>query len=455
MHRLPYILFVVVFFIPFLSVRLGVLPGAARLVFELVSGGVFLASLAYCSYHKIFSVGVRYIVLFLIVCVLFFIGGVVNSVDPATAFSGLRNYLKYTPLFLLPLVYAYSEEQMKGQLKFLLGLGLLQFPVVVFQKFVFLTPSDWVAGTLVIGSIMSIYLVCCVVMLVGLYFRGFLKDKLLLLLVPLLFIPTMLNESKGTLVLMFFGLLVVMLAAGLKKSHIIASVSVLVATLSIFTLVYNISFSEDAGKSDLVTFFTDMDKGIGWYLYSGDSVEVDPDHVLGEKTDVIGASPSFDAEEVRDRIRRIDAIVLPLRVLSDDPVKLLLGLGIGNASESSLKNFGFEGEYSFLARLNISMPLLPMLLWEVGVLGVFLYLLFFCFIYRDARYLAKKGDFSGGIALGWIGVVVILALSFPYKNFLLFEVLGALFFYLSGYIVSKRYRVNVEEGKLWRRNDQF
>ena len=68
MNRLPYIIFLVVFFVPFLTRVLRILPGPTVLVFELVSGLIFLVALLYGSFHKVFSVSPKYLILFLAVC---------------------------------------------------------------------------------------------------------------------------------------------------------------------------------------------------------------------------------------------------------------------------------------------------------------------------------------------------------------------------------------------------
>jgi len=87
--------------------------------------------------------------------------------------------------------------------------------------------------------------------------------------------------------------------------------------------------------------------------------------------------------------------------------------------------------------LNDSTPALGKFLWEFGVLGTFLFLLFFYFIFDDARRLAVRNGFAGTFAVGWGAVVPIIIVSLPYKNFMIFAVLGCLFWYFSGYICAK------------------
>ncbi len=437
MNKLPYIIFLTVFFVPFLTSALGILPRSFSLIFELVSGGIFILAIIYGSVNKSFIVSPKYLILFFILCLHLIFGAIVNSVDAGTVVSGLRWHLRYMPLFLLPFVFHFSEHEIKGQFKFLLTLAILQFPLVVIQKFVLGWHPDPIAGTLVIGSVMSIYLVSCIVILAALYFRNYIGVKSFLVLSLILFLPTTLNETKGSIILMFAALLVILFSVKLKKSHIVLISASMTGMLLIFIFVYNQLF-DVAGEQGLVNFFSDTDRGVGFYLYSGDALEINPENALEPTSPIIGALPSLDIQN--DRIRRLDAVVLPIRVLSEDPIKLLMGLGLGNASDSSISIL--SGRYPFLARLSKAMPALPQLMWEIGVVGIIIYIVFFYFIYRDARSLGKINSFSGAFAIGWAGIVVLIVLSLPYKNFMIFNVLGALFWYFSGYVAAERIRMN-------------
>jgi len=437
MNKLPYVVFLIVFFIPFFTRGLNILPGPTVLLFELMSGLIFVIALFYFAYHKSFSVSPKYLILFLVVCLHFTVGAVANSMDPATVFAGIRSYLKYMPLFFLPLVYAYSDKEFTGQLKFLTTLALLQVPLVIIEFFILGWGPDIVGGTFWLGSYMSIFMVSTIVVLIAFYFRERIDGKSFLMLALLIFIPTTLNESKGTVILLTLGILVIMLAGNLKRSQIIMATSILVIMISSFTVIYNMYFTSYASTAGgFWSFFTTNPAGIENYLYSGDSKEIDPDTILEPPSSLPGALSSLEEEKYRSR--RIDSIILPLRALSNDPVKLLLGLGIGNTSKSASMRF-FAGQYSFLEEGDVLGSALSGFIWEIGILGVFLYILFFGFIYRDAKYLAKTEGLPGAFALGWTGVVVVILISLPYKNIFLSETLSVLVWYLSGYIAAKSY----------------
>lgn len=442
MSKIPYVVILIVFFIPFLARGLSLLPGASVLLFEAISGLTLLVSLVYCAYHKSLFLSLKYLFLFLLLCLLFVAGAVVNAVDPAVVFSGIRSYVKYVPLFVLPLVYPFVERQINGQLKFLIALGLLQLPLVIIEFGVLHWGQDIIGGTFGIGSFMSIFMASAITILAAFYFRGRISGRMFFVLSASFFIPTTLNESKGTLLLLLAGLLSIMMGANLKRAQLIVASVALIVMSSCFVLFYDMLFNSVQGTGGYISFFStdDPNKGIIKYLFKGDSIKVDPDTVLEAPSTLPGALPSFDAQEFG--ARRIDSMILPLRALAHDPVKLLLGVGIGNASVS--KGRSFSGQYSFLEEYQIFGNALSRFLWEIGVLGVFLYLLFFGFIYRDARYLMQNKGLPGALAHGWSGVTVIVILSLLYKNIFVSETLSALFWYFSGYIAAKSYSLRME-----------
>ncbi|MBK8161628.1 MAG: hypothetical protein IPK65_00300 [Gammaproteobacteria bacterium] len=435
MNTAVHVLIVSIFTIPFLSKTLGILPRIVSLLPEVISGALLIAALLRAAHFKKISIKRGYIVLFSLFCLHIMLGAILNGEQPGTFLSGLRNYLKYAPLFLVPAVYDFKDKEIASQFHLLLFLGLSQFPFVIYQKFVEGKHADLVAGTLGVGSVMSIYLVCLIAILLGYYFRSKLSTGRFLSLVFLLFIPTTLNETKSILIFFPAAFLVVMALSGISrdaKIRIIGAGASFCAMLGTFFLVYSLFFSADRERG-LLDFFLDPETGVKFYLYSGDSQEIDAKRVLDQNQVIIGALPTVDRDE--DKIRRIDNIILPIRVLSEDPVKLLVGLGIGNASDSFISSF--SGKYSQLGSLDSSYTALSIFLWEIGLIGVLIFFLFFYMIFHDAKSLSGGKEFIGNFSVGWASIAVIIALSIPYKNFLTFDVLGYLFFYYSGYVAAK------------------
>jgi hypothetical protein len=77
------------------------------------------------------------------------------------------------------------------------------------------------------------------------------------------------------------------------------------------------------------------------------------------------------------------------------------------------------------------------MLWEVGVFGLGIYLIFLFLFLKDAILLKKKENFFGAFALGWIGIIIINFINLVYKNTFRIHEINLIFFYFSGVVVSK------------------
>ena len=79
-------------------------------------------------------------------------GILVNSVDSGPVFAGIRTYLRAIPWFLVPAVYAFSNEQVAAQLRTLLVVALLQVPFAIQQRMTSIeqgkATGDFTSGTL-------------------------------------------------------------------------------------------------------------------------------------------------------------------------------------------------------------------------------------------------------------------------------------------------------------------
>ena len=138
-------------------------------------------------------------------------------------------------------------------------------------------------------------------------------------------------------------------------------------------------------------------------------------------------------------IGRVDAIVLAYKNLSKDSFTLAFGLGMGNVTDSyfsSLSGKHTEKLHYAAGRLTVTH-----LFWELGMLGVVVYVTFFFFLFRDALLLRKSDDIFGSFALGWCAVIVIIGLCLGYTNIIHLNVINLMFWYFSGLVAAKTYRM--------------
>jgi hypothetical protein len=324
-------------------------------------------------------------------------------------------------MFFLPAVFLFSDRQVQVQLYLLLGIAIVQLPLAIHQRLETRAmgeyTGDWTSGTLLISSVMSTYLICCVCVLAAFYLRKRLNVGVFLLLTLLLLAPTTVNETKGSLVLLPVGLIVVFFVgsqAGARAKNIVVAIGTLVIFAALFVPIYD-HFIADKRPGASLTEFLDPDR-MEHYLLK--------DAEVGE----------------REEARRGDGVIVPVRSLSDDPVELVFGLGIGNVSHSQLGE-KFTGRY-----YEIYSPFLlhqfAKFVLELGFMGTALVLVLYWLVFRDSGVVAQKSkDAKGILALGWTGVTVIMTIGILYKEYAAFNSISFLFWFYAGLIAAERVRL--------------
>jgi hypothetical protein len=102
---------------------------------------------------------------------------------------------------------------------------------------------------------------------------------------------------------------------------------------------------------------------------------------------------------------------------------------------------GFSGEYAEeSARLGYGMTTVGDMIWEIGLWGLILHFSFLFLIFRDSIYVSLSTGTKGAIAAGWSTVTIIIFLSLFYKSIFQDNAIGYLFWYISGYIATSRYK---------------
>jgi hypothetical protein len=422
MQAILYLLFATVLTVDYFDKILHVVPGHLELIPEVLSFIVTIIILGQLSKTKKFNLGIKYIIIFTLLAMHMVNGILLNTTPTVAVVVGLRLYLKYIPFFILPLVYDFDEEQILRIFKLILVICLLQLPVALYQRFVYATnvSGDWVRGTLTTSSILSMVLISTISMVLAFYLKGRIKLKQLIILFVILFIPNTINETKGTLILLPIALAVPLLLVSKqeRKGQSILPI-VLMASLMFggFVVAYDTFWGERYERvgGSVLDFFT-SDR-IVRYLAPRTSDMVD-----GEEGSPVG---------------KIDKIVAPIKVLSKDPVQLLIGVGVGNVTPSPIRSLA-AAEYIDYFKQNLVGTSIGFLIWEVGLIGLFLSLIFIYFVHKDARYLSSRSDIEGVIGLGWSSVTIIIGISLFYKDIIPSNGIMYTFWFFSGYIVSRR-----------------
>lgn len=433
---LPYVLFSMLFIMPFLVRDLKVLPAPSILVLELVGAAIGLLGLVTLAHGRRVPWHLSYLYLGGAMVLVVMFGAVLNQVEPGTLLNGIRNFLRFAPFFFAHLLIRWTRESLRWQIGALGLFAFLQVPVATTQQFVLHLEPDRVSGTVAISSVLSMYLVAALCFVFANYLNKSLSPGWAGAMVMILFIPTTLNETKGTLILLPAAMLAIVAASGAMRhspKRVLGACCAVLVLVATFGLVYNAIFAERAAAGSLLEFFLSDDQGAVSYLYSGDDVASDASRLIkgGEEAIIGERSPLAGAE---GRVRRFDSIVLPILTLKDDLSTFLFGLGAGNVSSSNVESFA--GDFEGIKGLTPAQPGLSGILWELGVFGAMVFLGFPLLVLRDAWTLARSNTHLRTLGAAWAGICVMVMLAYAYKNLLDFQVLGILFMYWSGYVAA-------------------
>jgi hypothetical protein len=360
---------------------------------------------------------------FIILC-----GILTNSVGSGPIFAGIRTYLRPIPMFLIPAVFTFTDKQIQTQLKLLLCVGLAQVPIASYQRYVIWSAGrfsgDDVRGTAADSGILSIVLICMVLVLIGCFMRKQISKTMFFALFFLLLLPTTINETKATVLLLPIGLLTTIVAgspAGQRLKVFSLGLVLLGIFGSILIPVYDAMAEKNPYKQDrhLVDFFTDQE-------------EMDK-YMNGTKGAGLGTTHA---------VRRGEAIKVPAQYLAQDPVKLAFGLGIGNASHSNLGQ-QFQGDYydlfQYFAVLSISTFML-----ELGLLGTAVVFVLYAMLFFDSIAVAKQDPgVTGALAIGWIGIMPVIAAATFYTAIHMFTILSFFFWYFAGVVAARRTQLGI------------
>ncbi len=416
MNGIIYLLAISLFTLDWLAFTEGVVGRVATWMPEFLSLIAMVLVAVLVARGRVMALPYRYAT-WLVVFLLLVAGwALVNGVAAGTLIVGLRSYLKYLPFFLLPIVYRFEPAQLRRQLLFLLLLSMIQLPVAIYQRFIAF--AGWQTGDVVGGTlgehtsgVLSVYLACAIAITVSFYVKERIRLITLLLLLPVLAAPTMLNETKVSLLLLPAAVLGPLVIGRKIGGDLRKSVAVVVGGAVL--MVAFVHMYETLRGSSIIDFFTTKGK-LEHYLYKGG----DP--------------------RLTDTVSRFDSINLAVRQLERDN-DLLLGVGAGNASPSFSEKLTGEyyKKYYYLAP---TLVYLTKVLWELGVVGVMVFGVFFAMMAMDSYRLIARDDLIGALALGWILVNGFIAASFLYFKTFDTNVIGYLYWYFSGHIVAETYR---------------
>ena len=424
MSALVILLFYSLFFGRYFTDGLKLLPTSAKLLPELLSAIALVIVIGRLLGGARIRLDWRYVIFFALLLFTIFFGFMAQSVEAGPIVSGLRFYLKPLPFFLLPAVYPFTERQLRTLFYSLVPLVCMETPIAFYQKYIAFRgmwhTGDMITGTLIASGPLSFIMLCPIAALVILYIRSMLPLIPFVIGVGFLLAPTTINETKVTIVLLPLVILLpaVFMPPGKRSIRKIAPILAVGGICAVsFLAVY--------------TYFTQFE--------ASDSIESFVESGAYEKY----LYNKGDQNSSRD-LARLDTVIFAVDFLKRDPLRLAFGVGAGNASQSPLKHF--EGKYSnYFGPMGIGQTQVTYFLWEIGLVGVLVYLFFYALSFRDALFLARRDGPSAALGQFWATVVVIMGIGLTYMSIFTVHEMTYLFWFFSGLVGSKAWDLRKAE----------
>lgn len=347
----------------------------------------------------------KYLVILIIYLLHILIGFFLNQVAPFTILAGFRIYTKFIPIFLVPLIYPFTKSAFKKIILWIFALSMLQFPVVLWQRFFKYATSlsgDPMGGTLGMSTsgVLAIYLVIIISFLIAFYFKEEISLPVFLISSAAAFIPITLNETKISFILLPFSFIFPSIFIRGKRDVILKVLLVL--------FLLGVSFIALKGIYD---HFSKKRFGYG---------------ITGFVT-LPGVMKKYNT-------RRFLPIQNAFVKASEELRFVVFGRGAGNASEGFTREL--SGKYVEEGRRYGMGITFVKLMWEIGMMGTILFYLFLFFVFWDAVKFCKQDGLSGAFALGMVSASFFFAISTFYTFTLDSNVLIFMFFLVAGQLVS-------------------
>ncbi|MBA4318320.1 MAG: hypothetical protein C0412_07960 [Flavobacterium sp.] len=371
----------------------------------------FLYIPAAMALKKEYRMPPKYTLLLILYIVHVSTGFVVNSMEGGAIIAGARQFFKFIPIFLLPAIIHFENKDIVNFLKLILFIAFIQFPVTIWQRFIQFAgdPSgDPIGGTLGenTSGILSFFLTVVLSFLVTFLLKRKISLKVFLLTFFVCFIPTTINETKITFLLLPFAFILPIYFGKIKLSENISKFVPLVIFASIILLVF-----------------------IGIYNYMGWGKK---------KTDII---KWFSDDKVVEKYT--DNRFVPIqtafeKVFFNDMKTIFFGYGGGNLSPAFTKSLESSLVEKFAAYEPVKVSLTK-LLWETGYGGMIFFFLLIANIFIDSLKFSRRSDyFFSDFALCMAVFTCFFSVSHLYFQVLNSNLFIYLFFFFSGYLVSFR-----------------
>ena len=399
-------LFVSVFFLPWFSEYLKIVPRESTLFIELMIGILFCKVLFLKLSGKQWK---RTPIDKLVVLVVFFslLSALINFESPVVVMLGFRKFFKYILLFYILINLDLEEKFYRKMLKMLMIIAIIQIPVAIIEWLI-VGVGDNVVGTLGANAtgLMGIFMAFIACLFLGFYLH---EGKVFnIVFIVSLFVPVVLGSGRFGFIAIPSAVLFSLLT--IKQWDVRKFIRIVCATVIVVVAIWGAIDSHDrvSERGQILGHFTSLEDMF--------------DYTTGYAKGGI--------------LNRTEAVIFANGLISQNPSSFILGFGPGSASPSFIGFAGdLEKKYSDLRIWGVQ---LSWTLLEYGFLGLILFIGLFIVLFRfnSKFYLRIDDNFWKAIAFGYNGLVFVMIISISYMTCWVSDVLAFTFWFLSAAIVS-------------------
>lgn len=357
--------------------NLNLLPKISLVFIDLLVIILFINIYKYVKKYLLYiSLLILIYIIFDSVILVFNNGGLVNLI------LGIRNTFSGIAMFFSGMYLFRTNQNIKKFLLFLLVILLMQIPVAIFQ-FIYSGGNvlggsfDFVSGTL--GgeqtNILAAILSSAILLLITFYFHGN-RKKLLLLPIPFFVLIMALSESKGALLYLFVIIMYSILFLNIGISKKITIMALVLSLVLTFTYIYK---SEINNRNQA---FLSLE-----FLIKYETL----------------------ARDYNKPLSRIESIKNSFSTIFSNPISVIVGKGLGNATVNSTP-FGEDGQYysAFTIRNFFSIFII-----ETGLFGILVLTIIYKKIFNAIYIVSRRSStyFNKTIANGAIGILLIVPVA--------------------------------------------
>jgi len=270
---------------------------------------------------------------------------------------------------------------------------------------------------------LSIFLVAAACVVAALTLKRCLPKWQGFLLASVLLVPTMINETKVTLIiapLTLMATFLVLSKPGQRLKQTVLAIAALAVFLAAFIPTYDWLQKDrpkERGGNETVAEFFFSDNTAEKYL--------DTNAQIGT-TEYVG---------------RADSARVAMEQTLADPIRAVFGLGIGSTMDSALGP-QFAGKYFERYRPFTKESTFATILLEFGFFGFAALMCLYWLILRDSLYVAAHGNpYMSAVAAAWFAVTPMMLLMLFYTPVHVSVALSFLFWYFSGLVAAERMRL--------------